>query len=85
MKRTAPHYHVIIQTYLGPTNHRGARIKLTSPRLASSIVINRDYDVEAVDQAREELSARGYTIVGEADLQDKHLFLCTEFKALARR
>ena len=43
MKGELPNYHIIVVSYLGATNSRGSRMKLTSLRFNDSITLNYDY------------------------------------------
>ena len=42
MKGELPNYHLIVVSYLGATNSRGSRMKLTSLRFNDSVTLNYD-------------------------------------------
>ena len=42
MKGELPNYHLIVVSYLGATNNRGSRMKLTSLRFNDSVRLNYD-------------------------------------------
>ena len=63
-----PNYHVITVKYLGTTNHRGSRVKLTSRRFNQSVVIPFDYVLNNIeDMAAVNMKINGFNIVGIAE------------------
>lgn len=57
--------------YLGPTNHRGSRVKLIFPRWKKSIVIPYDYtENDTEDIALKHLDAKGITCEYRASGKD---------------
>lgn len=60
-------YHLFTVKYLGATNNRGARIKITSERFEQSITLSRNYSVEATEQAINYLNDKGFNIVGRGN------------------
>lgn len=80
MERSAPNYHAIKLRYLGPTDQRGARVKLIDQRFGQSVTLSRSYNEDAISQARGYLVDLGYTIIGEAELENNEsMFLVDEF------
>lgn len=49
--------------YLGATNTRGARIKLTDTRFKVSVILNRDYLLTPNEQACTYLTNNGFNII----------------------
>lgn len=72
--------HAIHIRYLGPTDTKGSRIKLTSKRFEQSVTLNRDYATNPLDQATEYLTAHGFSLVGTTD--DGAIILTTTFEPL---
>tara|TARA_R100001460_G_scaffold19991_2_gene41568 strand:- start:3715 stop:4011 length:297 start_codon:yes stop_codon:yes gene_type:complete len=68
--------------FLGPTNHRGARVKIFEPgRWAGdkteSITVPFSYSAGGADkQAFNLLTANGFNIVAKADTSEELVFLC---------
>ena len=60
-------YHLFTVKYLGATNTKGARIKITSERFEQSITLSKDYSVEATEQAINYLNDKGFNIVGRGN------------------
>lgn len=72
--------HAIRARYLGPTNYRGSRVKLTSERFKDSVTLDRNYEGQAYDQAEKWLIEQGFDLVGVCELKDgDYLFLSTTF------
>lgn len=74
-------FHAIHVRYIGPTDTRGARIKLKSKRFEQSVTIDRDYSYHlSIDQAAEYLKSKGFTLVGTCD--DGDTIITTTFEPL---
>lgn len=59
--------------YLGPTNTRGSRVKITENRLGSndSITLPYDYKIgDDIQQAQKYLESRGINCLGYTELND---------------
>lgn len=81
----APHKHGIIVKFLGHTDTKGVRVKLTSKRFEESITLNYDYAVGDVQgQAEQWLIDNGFTVNSWSyDLSDtESILLVNEFKPL---
>lgn len=76
--------HLIAIKYLGPTNTRGSRVKITSDRFEQSVTIPYDYSATGriYDMASPWLLGRGFNIVGVAEIKDGYALLSDTFKAL---
>lgn len=75
-------FHAFEVKYLGPTNTKGSRIKITSKRFDQSITVPYSYEFnKASKQAVSELEKRGYVIVGQAEFGDKTIILSTTFES----
>jgi hypothetical protein len=42
--QTIKNYHALVITYLGPTNHRGSRIRIKSDRFEQAVTIPYNYE-----------------------------------------
>ncbi len=64
-------YHVIKVKYLGPTDHQGSRVRLTSERFPkNSIIISYDYNFNsAMDTAISWLKSNAYDVIGQGESQ----------------
>lgn len=62
------HFHILRVKYLGATNTRGSRVKITSDRFKNSTTISYDHALNNIeDMAVSYLQKRGYHIVGIAE------------------
>ena len=76
-------YHVIKVKYMGPTNFKGSRIKLTSDRFEHSVVIPYNYSFNnALDIAEAWLTEKGFDLVGHSCLKGFDLVITDTFKPL---
>ncbi len=74
-------FHSIKLTYLGATNTKGARVKLTSTRFDQSVTLSCDYKCNGLqDQAVKWLTANGFEVVGTCEGGD--IVLTSTFKPL---
>lgn len=73
--------HLILVTFLGPTNSRGARIKLTSQRFErDSVTLEFDHRYSGTfNQAADWLHNRGYTTVASGESPKAYWFAVKEF------
>lgn len=78
-------YHILKVKYIGPTNSRGSRVKITSDRFQQSVTMNYDnaYNT-ATDIAAAWLLRNGFTVVGKGEgPSDGHNYIITStFKPL---
>lgn len=68
--------------FLGPTNFKGSRIKITDLRMRKSVTLSKSYHFNnSTDQAIDYLSKRGINLVGETwcDKTKKHYLLTDNF------
>ena len=75
--------HAFKITYLGATNTRGSRVKITSLRFEQSKLLSyNNEDRDSTETAKKYLEANGYPIIGQAE--DKHgmILLSSTFKPL---
>ena len=76
-------YHLLKVKYLGPTNNRGSRVKITSERFYQSIIIPYNYSLNTINEmAREALEAKGFFITGQAEGKNNNYLLSEDFKEL---
>lgn len=67
----AKNLHAIVVKYLGATNTRGSRVKLTSTRFNDSVTLSYDYVFNSAgEQAQWWLTMHEQVIVGCAELQN---------------
>lgn len=61
-------YHIIEVKYLGATNTKGSRVKLTSHRLNESITFSYDYSIGNINkQAEKYLKSINQIVIGQAE------------------
>lgn len=78
-----PNLHVLIVKFLGATNSRGARVKITSERFEDSITISYDYSLNGtLDIATNYLTNKGFTIIGQAEGKDHYYIISSTFEPL---
>ena len=85
MKGDLPNYHIIVVSYLGVTNSRGARMKLTSLRFGDSVTLNYDYSFDSgKEQAIRYLNETGFDPIGAGYDEKKQdsLIICKTFNSL---
>lgn len=73
--------HLITAKFIGPSNTKGSRVKLTSQRFPNdSHTMSYDYESgHSFDQAEAWLSLHGYTIVASGEAPDWYWFAVSEF------
>jgi len=70
------HTQAILIKYLGATNTKGSRIKLTDKRFRTAIILNMDYEsLNILTQAKDFLEAKGYTIITNSTFGDSEYLL----------
>ena len=53
--------------YLGPTNHRGSRVKITDTRFKKSVILSKSYNYDDIlDQAKDFLKSKGIELVSRS-------------------
>jgi hypothetical protein len=85
MAKDLPNYHLIVVSYLGATNSRGSRIKLTSMRFGDSVLLSYDYSFnQAKDQAIQYLNNLGFDPIGAGYDEKKgdSIIICKTFNSL---
>jgi hypothetical protein len=82
---TMPEHYLAFQVkYLGPTNYRGARVKLTCSRLDWQKIVAYDFDRNGADGVAEFwLTDNGVKIVGHAEVNRRTVFLADWESGLA--
>jgi len=76
-------YHVIKVKYLGATNYKPSRIRLTSERFHDSIILDSDNDYETTyEQAEMYLVWHGHNVVGHAEGKDYMYVISETFEPL---
>lgn len=80
-----PNYHLIKVSYLGATNSRGSRMKLTSLRFNDSVLLSYDYSFnQGKDQAIKYLQETGFKPIGQGYDEQKGdtIIICNTFNSL---
>lgn len=77
-------FHALTVKYFSPTIAQGSRIKITSPRFGQSVFIPFDHALNSpIDMATPFLIAKGFNIVGSADMgKGVDVILTDTFKPL---
>lgn len=82
-----PNKHLVKVSFLGPTDYKGSRVKLTSMRFEkNSVTISKDYQFNSsIEQAVYWLEKNGYKplFVGELP-KGEYMVVCDEFNPLLR-
>jgi len=74
---TKKHYRGIKAKYLGPTNHKGSRIKITDERFEQSKIIDFGYEYNnTLDQAIDYLEKNGFNIIGYSEMKNDYIIFC---------
>ena len=74
-------YHIIEVKYLGPTNTKGSRIKLTSSRFNQSVTIPYDYRFNnASDIAVDWLKTNGHPVIGCGEVKSGNVVIVDAFE-----
>ena len=80
---TLTNFHALTVKYLGPTDTKGSRIKITSERFEQSITISRDYSKSSwLDQAMELLQSKWFHVIGATECNNNTIILSDTFKPL---
>ena len=85
MKGDLPNYHLIVVSYMGATNSRGSRMKLTSLRFGDSVLLSYDYSFnQGKDQAIKYLHDNGFDPIGSGYDEKKgdSIIICKSFNSL---
>jgi hypothetical protein len=85
MKGELPNYHLIVVSYLGATNSRGSRMKLTSLRFNDSVTLNYDNSFRSgKEQAILYLINNGFEPMGAGYDEKKQdsIIICKTFNSL---
>ena len=80
-----PNYHLIRVSYLGATNSRGSKMKLTSLRFNDSLLLPYDYSFnQGRDQAINFLNINAFEVIGAGYDEKKQdtIVICKSFMAL---
>lgn len=76
-------FHVLKVTYLGATNTRGSRVKITSERFKQSKTIGYNYEFNnCCDIAQDYLSKNNFVLVGQAEGKDCYYIITSTFEPL---
>ena len=71
------HYRGFKIKYLGPTNYKGSRLKITDERFDQSIIIGFSYEYDNVlYQAIDYLEKNGFNIVGYSEMKNDYIIFC---------
>ena len=77
------HFQLIEVRFLGPTNYKGARIKLIDHRFEQSKTLSYDYSIgDTKDQAEKILKGAGYEIIGFSSSKDSYFIFVDNFEPI---
>jgi len=84
MQNSTPQFRVFKVKFLGPTNHKGARIGISEPRaknlegIKSRKVVSYDYAIgNIVSQGVKELEDMGFNVTGYGAIdEDSYIIMC---------
>ena len=63
--------------YLGPTNYKDSRIKITDERFEQSKVIDFRHEYNnTLDQAIDYLERNGFNIIGYSEMKNGYIIIC---------
>ena len=80
MKGDLPNYHLIVVSYMGATNTRGSKMKLTSLRFGDSVLLSYDYSFnQGKDQAIKYFDPIG---AGYDEKKGDSIIICKSFNSL---
>jgi hypothetical protein len=81
---TPTNFHILKVKYLGPTDTRGSRVKITSERFENSKTISYSSEYNrAMDAAINWLSKeRGFTVIGTGEGDGHDYVIVSEFQPL---
>ena len=84
MNTSIQNFHVLKVSYVGQTNHKPARVKITSERFKQSRLIEyeRDNGDDSCEIAEYWLLSNGFTIKGHAEGKDCYYVITDTFKPL---
>ena len=76
-------YHLLSVKYLGATNYRGSRVKITSDRFEQSVTIPYDYEENTIaGMAQKYLESKGFELVGLGEAKKGYILVSSTFKPL---
>jgi hypothetical protein len=76
-------YHILKINYLGATNYKSSRVKITSERFEQSRIINYDHDYNSIaDIAQAYLEKKGFKFIGKGESKDGLYLISTTFEPL---
>lgn len=74
-----PNFHVLKISFVGATDHKGARIKIRSDRFKQTVVISYNHEFSrSSDIAADYLSKNGFNIIGKAEGNANFDYLITD-------
>ena len=78
-------YHIIKVKYLGSTNFKGSRVKLTSDRFNQSVTIPYNYEFNSsYDMAADWLLKHGFEVIGGGEVKGIHIIITNTFEPLKK-
>ena len=71
------HYRGIKVKYIGATNYKGSRIKITDERFDQSKIIDYSYKYgNVLDQSIDYLQNNGFNIIGYSEMKNDYIIFC---------
>lgn len=78
-----PNYHVLKIDFLGPTNTKPSRVKITSERYEESIIISYDHQYNSSKEvAAAWLEKMGFNIIGAGQSKNGYYIISDTFQSL---
>ena len=78
-----PHYHLLTVKYVGPTNTRGSRVKISSDRFEDSQTIQYDHSFNgSTAQGLAWSKAHGFNVIGTAEGKGVDYIITDTFKGV---
>ncbi len=78
-----PHFHLLTVKYIGPTNSRGSRVKISSDRFEDSKTIPYDHSFNgALAQGHAWAQSHGFNLIGTAEGKRVDYLMTDTFKGL---
>jgi hypothetical protein len=83
MEKHYKNYHIIEVRYLGPTNFKGARVSIFSPRFNERKIINFNYEMNSIaDMAIDYLIKSDFNVIGKGESKDGYFIITDTFQPL---
>lgn len=76
-------FHILHVTFIGPSNTKGARFKISSDRFGESKIISFDYTATGIDTMAENyLKTKGFEFIGKGEAKNGYYLISTTFESI---